>query len=25
VFTWKITQGYARIWSISVSHGSVLT
>jgi len=25
VFTWKITQGYARIWNIHVSHGSALT
>jgi len=24
-FTWKITQRYATIWNISVSHGSALT
>jgi len=24
-FTWKITQRYATIWNIYVSHGSALT
>jgi len=25
VFSWKITQRYATIWNICVSHGSALT
>jgi len=25
VFSWKITQRYATIWKIYVSHGSALT